>query len=183
MQNPFEFAALVSTFAILPMVSARGQATTIPALTENDESAVRAVVAGFASTWNRHDMKAMHELNTDGVEWINVSGNHWRGNADVRKGHDFIHQTIFAKTDMSIENTKVRALTPDVAVAVTIMKFGPHIAPSGQAVSELKTRASFTLLKHQGGWKVAHFHNTILDPKADEIDPLNLGAVEKKGKE
>ena len=176
MQNPFRFAAaLLSAVAILPLGSARGQAAATFAIPASDESAVRTVVTEFASTWNRHDMKAMHELNTDGVEWINVSGNHWRGNADVRKGHDAIHRTIFAKTEMSIVNMKVRALTPDVAVAVATMKFGPHIAPSGQPVSELKTKASFTLLKHSGSWKVAHFHNTILDPKADEIDPLKQG--------
>jgi hypothetical protein len=29
---------------------------------------VRSVVKEFANTWNRHDMKAMHELDTDDVE-------------------------------------------------------------------------------------------------------------------
>ena len=154
-----------------------------PALTAADEAAARKVIAEFANSWNSHDMTAMHELNTDDVEWINVSGNHWRGNTDVRKGHDFIHRTIFAKTDMSIENTKVRPLTSDVAVVVATMKFGPHIAPSGEKVSELRTRATFVLLKRQGIWKATHFQNTILDPKADDIDPLNLGAEPIKSKQ
>ena len=144
------------------------------ALAGNEEAAIRAVVAEFAKSWNRHDMKAMHELNTNDVEWINVSGNHWRGNADVYKGHDAIHRTVFANTGMSIEGVTVRPLTPDVAVAVTTMKFGPHVSPSGQKVGELKTRASFVLIQGQGAWKVSHFHNTILDPKADEIDPLKM---------
>ncbi len=34
----------------------------------DDESAVRAVVFEFANTWNRHDMQAMHELDTEDVE-------------------------------------------------------------------------------------------------------------------
>lgn len=174
---------VMATLACVISDSALAIQADSSALTASGESAVRTVVAEFAKTWNRHDMQAMHELNTDGVEWVNVSGNHWRGNADVRQGHAAIHRTIFAKTDMSIENTKVRALTPDVAVAVATMKFGPHTAPSGQAVSELKTRASFTLVKRQGGWRVAHFHNTILDPRADEIDPLKSGADAKQGKE
>ena len=43
-----------------------------------DESVIRAVVFEFANTWNRHDMHAMHELDTEDVEWINVSGHHCR---------------------------------------------------------------------------------------------------------
>ena len=62
--------------------------TTPPAFSADDESAVRALVNEFANTWNRHDMKAMHELDTEDVEWINVVGHHWRGKATVYKGHD-----------------------------------------------------------------------------------------------
>ena len=65
--------------------------------------------AEFAKTWNRHDWKAMLELKTDDVEWINVTANHWRGNAAVLKGHSNIHRTIFAQTDMGVEKTLVRS--------------------------------------------------------------------------
>ena len=41
---------------------------TPPAFGADDESAVRAIVNEFANTWNRHDMKAMHELDTEDVE-------------------------------------------------------------------------------------------------------------------
>ena len=76
---------------------------TPPAFSTDDESAVRALVNEFANTWNRHDMKAMHELDTEDVEWINVVGHHWRGKATVYKGHAAIHKGMFAKTSMSVE--------------------------------------------------------------------------------
>jgi uncharacterized protein (TIGR02246 family) len=143
-----------------------------PAFDAEDESAVRAVVSEFANTWNRHDMEAMHRLNTEDVEWVNVSGNHWRGNPAVYKGHDTIHRTIFAKTDMSVEGTVVRALAPDVAVVVATMKFGPVVMPSGQELPELKTRGSFIVVRREGIWKIAHFHNTSVDPEAEQHDPV-----------
>jgi uncharacterized protein (TIGR02246 family) len=143
-----------------------------PALTADDEAAVRAVVSEFAKTWNRHDMEAMHRLNTGDVEWVNVTGNHWRGNPDVYKGHDTIHRTIFANTSMSIEGVVVRAIASDVAVAVATMKFGPVIIPSGQELPELKTRGSFVLVRRGGIWKVAHFHNTSVDAEAEQNDPV-----------
>ena len=65
---------------------------TPPAFSADDESAVRALVNEFANTWNRHDMKAMHELDTEDVEWINVVGHYWRGKATVYKGHVAIHK-------------------------------------------------------------------------------------------
>ncbi len=142
----------------------------------DDESVIRALAFEFANTWNRHDMQAMHELDTEDVEWINVSGNYWRGNAAVYKGHDTIHRTIFAQTDMSVEDTVIRAIAPDVAVAVATMKFGPVIIPSGEELSELKTRGSFILVKHDGTWKIAHFHNTSVDPEVERHDPVTWDA-------
>jgi uncharacterized protein (TIGR02246 family) len=142
-----------------------------PALASEDEKRVRAVVAEFANTWNRHDMKAMHELDTDDVEWINVVGNHWRGKATVYKGHDTIHRTIAAKSEMSVEETLIRAIAPGVAVAVATMKFSPAITPSGE-VRAAKTRGTFILVKSDSGWKIAHFQNTVIDPEAEKNDPV-----------
>ena len=150
--------------------------TELLALDTDDEAAVRAIVSEFANTWNRHDMQAMHELNTEDVEWINVSGHHWRGNAAVSTGHDAIHRTIFAKTDMSIQDTAIRAIAPGVAIAVATMTFGPVIIPSGEERSELKTRGSFILVKHDGTWKIAHFHNTSVDPGVERHDPVTWDA-------
>ena len=101
-----------------------------PVFSAEDESAVRALVNEFANTWNRHDMKAMHELNTEDVEWINVVGHQWRGNPTVAKGHTAIHKGMVAQVSMSVESATVRSITPTVAVAVATMHFeaspNPH---------------------------------------------------------
>jgi uncharacterized protein (TIGR02246 family) len=145
---------------------------TPPIFSAEDESSVRALVDEFANTWNRHDMKAMHELDTEDVDWINVAGNHWRGKAAVYKGHDTIHRTIFAKTSMRVEQTVIRSIAPNVAVAVATMTFGPVITPTGQELAALKTRGSFTMAKREGIWKIAHFQNTTVDPDAEKNDPI-----------
>jgi uncharacterized protein (TIGR02246 family) len=141
-------------------------------LTAAEDSAVRAVVAEFVNTWNRHDMKGMHDLDTDDVEWINIVGHHWHGKAEVYKGHDNLHRTIFAKTQNSIETTTVRAIAPDVAIAVVTLIVGPVPTPSGQVLAKMKTRGSFVMVKRGADWKIAHFHNTVVDPEAEKHDPL-----------
>jgi uncharacterized protein (TIGR02246 family) len=164
---------MLAAFAISGCTTRESEMTsTPPAFSTDDESAVRALVSEFANTWNRHDMKAMHELDSEDVEWINITGNYWRGKAAVYKGHDTIHRTIFAKTSMTVEETAIRPIAPNVAVAVATMTFGPVITPTGQKVPEIKTRGSFTTVKREGIWSIAHFQNTIVDLEAEKHDPI-----------
>ena len=164
-------AAFVGLVGCTTTQEPSASAQTPVALSSQDESAVRAIVAEFAHTWNRHDMKGMHELDTEDVEWINVAGDLWRGKATVYKGHDMIHRTIYAKTPMSVESVEVRSLAPDVAVAVARMKFERALVPSGHEVPELRTRGSLIMAKRGEGWKIVHFYNTTIDPDAEKNDP------------
>ena len=144
--------------------------TTRPPFSADDESAVRALVNEFANSWNRHDMKAMHDLDTEDVEWINVVGHYWRGKATVYKGHDAIHKGMSAKSSMSVESTTVRSIVPTVAMAVATMHFLPSLDPLYSWMPAAKTRGSFTMVKRDGIWKIAHFQNTVIDPKAENDD-------------
>jgi uncharacterized protein (TIGR02246 family) len=145
-------------------------------LSADDESAIRSVASAFVDSWNRHDMAAMHQLNTDDVEWINITGNHWRGNDVVYKGHDTIHRTIFSKTNARIDDLLPRAIAPGAAIAVAAMAFGPALMPSGETVAEVKSRGSFVLVKRDTRWEIVHFHNTIMDAEAQLHDPVTWGA-------
>jgi uncharacterized protein (TIGR02246 family) len=152
--------------------TARDSATTNtpPAFSAEDESAVRALVNEFANTWNRHDMKGMHELDTEDVEWINVVGHHWRGKDTVYKGHEAIHKGMYAQQSMSVESATIRSIAPTVAVAVATMHFGPSPDPRYAWVVAVKTRGSFTMVKRDDLWKIAHFQNTVIDPKTENDD-------------
>jgi uncharacterized protein (TIGR02246 family) len=139
-------------------------------LSSQDDAEVRAIVAQFANTWNRHDMKEMHELDSEDAQWINVAGNIWRGKPTVFKGHGVIHRTIYAKTPMRIEEVEVRPIAPNVAVVVAQMWFGRGLIPPSVEVPEVRTRGSFIMAKRDGAWKIVHFQNTTIDP--DKPDPV-----------
>jgi uncharacterized protein (TIGR02246 family) len=166
--------AVLALFAVA-VLSACGvrepaKASMPPALSAEDESAVRSLVNEFANTWNRHDMKAMHELNTEDVEWINVVGHQWRGNPTVMKGHTAIHKGMVAQVSMSVESTTIRSIAPDVAIVVATMHFGASADPRFPWVTSGKSRGSFTTVKADGVWKITHFQNTSIDPKAENDD-------------
>src|SRR6188508_1103687 len=134
--------ALVGLLGCKPTQRPNASAVTTT-LSSQDEAAARALVAEFANTWNRHDMKGMHELNSEDVQWINIAGHIWRGNPTVSKGHSVIHRTAYAKTPMRVEDVEVRSVGPDVAVAVAQMWFGSGLIPPSVEVPEVKTRGSF----------------------------------------
>jgi uncharacterized protein (TIGR02246 family) len=148
---------------------------TPPAFSADDESEVRALVNGFANAWNQHDMNAMRDLDTEDVEWINVVGHYWRGKANVYKGHVALHKGMAAGTSMSVESATIRSIAPSVAVAVATMHFGASPDPRYSWVVASKTRGSFTMVKRNGIWKIAHFQNTVIDPKAENQDATKWG--------
>jgi uncharacterized protein (TIGR02246 family) len=173
-----------TVLAVLAVIALSGCTTrdsamtnTPPAFSADDESAVRALVNEFANTWNRHDMKAMHELDTEDVEWINVVGHYWRGKATVYKGHVAIHKGMCATTTASVESATIRSIAPTVAIAVATMHFGPSLDPRYSWVVAAKTSASFTMVKRDGIWKITHFQNTVIDPRVENDDETKWDAT------
>ncbi|HLY39858.1 MAG TPA: SgcJ/EcaC family oxidoreductase [Terracidiphilus sp.] len=167
------FAILGFALAVPSAKSQQPQTSTSlpPALSAEDETAVRGLVNGFADAWNRHDMNAMHDLDTDDVEWVNVVGHHWRGKETVRRGHTAIHKGMEAKTSMSVESTSLHPIAPNVTVVVaTLHFFKTPTDPFYSGNGDTKTRASFTMVKRDGVWKIAQFQNTVVDPKAEHDD-------------
>ena len=143
---------------------------TAPALSADDQSAVRTLLDEFVKTWNRHDMKAMHELDTEDVEWVNVVGHYWRGKETVYKGHMAIHKGMSANTTAEIESATIRSIAPNVAIAVATMHFLASTDPRFAWVTAAKTRASFTMVKRDGIWKIVYFQNTEIAPKSEHDD-------------
>lgn len=174
------FAILALALAV-PSAAAqqpRTSTTLPPALNADDETAVLGLVNGFADAWNRHDMKAMHDLDTDDVEWVNVVGHYWRGKETVRKGHTAIHKGMEARTGMSVESTSLHPIAPDVAVVVaTLHFFRMPTDPLYAGTGDTKTRGSFTMVKRDGIWKIAQFQNTVVDPKAEHDDVPSFEAT------
>lgn len=144
--------------------------TPPPVLSADDSTAVRRVVNEFADAWNRHDMKAMHDLDVDDVEWVNVVGQHWRGKDTVRRGHTAIHKGMDAAVTMSVESTGIHSIAQNVAVVVSTLHFNASSDPRFQWVGATKTRGTFIMVKRDGMWKVAQFQNTVIDPKTEHDD-------------
>jgi hypothetical protein len=60
----------------------------------NDADDVRNAVAGFATSWNRHDMDAFGKLFAPDAEFVNVAGVVWRGRQTIQAQHAYSHGVI-----------------------------------------------------------------------------------------
>ena len=151
-------------------------------LSAADDASIRGVVSAFANSWEHHDMDAMHALDAEDVEWVNVTGNHWRGKANVRRGHTNFFRTFEnEKANLKVDQMHVRLISPSVAIAVTTMRFSGdnekairmYTALGSVMMEEKKTRGSFVLVKRGKSWKIVQFQNTLIDPLAEENDPVD----------
>ncbi len=138
-----------------------------------EEQAVRAVVAAYEETWNRHDMDALGALFAGDAEWVNIVGMWWRGRTDIVKAHRAFHETMFRDTPLHFTGVSVRTVAPGVMVAITDMAMGDFTTPSGHAMIGTRDRCTFVLARRGGEWKIVSGHNTVVDPQAARHDPVN----------
>ncbi len=82
-----------------------------------EELAVKKVILDFSDAWNHHDAKAMADLHTDDVNFINIFGQWWKGRNEVEEGLRRGHSVAFAKSKMQIDIEQVKFLSANVAVA------------------------------------------------------------------
>lgn len=141
----------------------------------SDEESLREVITGYCAAWNRHDMKALAELFTDEAQWVNIVGMHWTGRTAIAAAHDAYHRTFFKATDIEAAEIEVREIAPSVAIAVVLLKVGPFTPPDGVLRPQSDDRLSLVLTRRAGRWRIAHGHNTVIDPGARRFDPVKTG--------
>jgi uncharacterized protein (TIGR02246 family) len=160
--------------------TAPDQRTTTPAsgsgtgaATAEDVAAARALVAAYEDAWNRHDMRALGALFADDAEWVNIVGMWWRDRAALTEAHAAYHATMFKDTPTRLDVGSVRALAPDVLVAVCTVTMGDFTTPDGRVMKDSRDRLSLVLVRRAAGWRIGHGHNTVIDPVAAPFDPVN----------
>lgn len=146
--------------------------TTVTAVAADDEQSVRGVVAAYEEAWNGHAMDAMAALFTEDADWINIVGWWWRGLPEVKRGYIWIFEKLFMDTPFHIDSCSVRLVTPDAAIAVVTWRKGAFVTPDGKHIPESKDRMSLVLVKRGARWLITSGHNTTIDAKAQNHNPI-----------
>jgi uncharacterized protein (TIGR02246 family) len=99
---------------------------------EGDAEAARVAVNRFAEAWNRHDMDAFGALFARDADFVNVTGQLWKGREEIRRRHAYTHGVIpreavpealpanygiFKSSTYQFDRIDVRLLASNLAVA------------------------------------------------------------------
>jgi hypothetical protein len=61
---------------------------------QRDVEDVRNLVAGFATSWNHHDLDAFGKLFAPDADFVNVAGDLWTGRQSIQAQHAYSHGAV-----------------------------------------------------------------------------------------
>src|SRR5688500_7400 len=127
--------------------------------TPDVSAAIEAIVAQLENAWNAADGRAFAVPFTEDADFVNVRAEHMRGREAIAAGHDAILRSIYAGSVNRYSLESARLLLPEVALAHVHSSLN---APSGPLAGRHEARFSLVLVREDGGWRIASFHNTLV---------------------
>jgi uncharacterized protein (TIGR02246 family) len=126
----------------------------------DDESAVRNVLAEYTVSWNRHDTAAFGRLFAENCDYVNIAGVHWKGVQEIIQRHGELFQNRLKTAVRTLTGAEVRFSTPDVALVHATWDVTGWSRPTGEAVPVLEEITTMVMVKTNGKWLITAFQNT-----------------------
>ncbi|MDQ0378968.1 SgcJ/EcaC family oxidoreductase [Amycolatopsis thermophila] len=118
-------------------------------------AAVTAVLDSLAEAWSRGDADAYAAHFTEDATYITFVGTRYQGRQDIAGSHRALFAKFLKGTRLAHEVIDVRFLGPDAAV---LTSRGDTV--KGERPKKLTKVQTYTLVREDGRWLVAAFHNT-----------------------
>ena len=158
--------SVLRTFAAFLLVAscalaAGAQESKPDAARAADEAAIRENVKSMETGWNTKSGATFAKPFADDADYVIINGMHIQGKPAIDKGHQQIFDTIYKQTSLALSVKRIRFLRPDVAL---VHVGGRMKMPEGAGFREHEAIISMVMLKDAGGWKIASFQNTQVQP-------------------
>jgi uncharacterized protein (TIGR02246 family) len=166
--------AAATVAAILGLVLS---ASLIHAQSNPDETAIRQILDGEVTAWNKGDTDGYsRHFAADGT-FTNIRGMFFTGHQEFRDRHEAIFKGEFRGTSLKQEIVSLRFIRPDVAIAETLTwvsgfpKAGAPPSIQVDTSGRLRTRLLQVLKKDGGEWKIVVYHNVDIKPGVPVPEP------------
>ena len=126
------------------------------------EQAITALTRDLVTAWNRHDPHAFAALFAENAEFTNVFGMVQNGRAGIEAGHAPIFKTMFKDSHLSVTETRVRLIRPDVASVDVKWQMTGARDPHGNPWPERAGLMNWIATRHGDRWLVDVSHNMDL---------------------
>lgn len=157
-------AVAIAAFAATSAVPCQGASLATGLGTRDDEEAIRRVIVEMTEGFNKHDARASTQMYTSDADLITVRGERYHGTTEFEKGLASIFTTRAREATHRTINVSVRFIRSDVALAHVTNELSGLIAPDGQRPPPHQELSLRVFVKESGAWRVAAFHNTLIQP-------------------
>jgi uncharacterized protein (TIGR02246 family) len=123
-----------------------------------DEQAIKAVVEGFAKSWNLPGMPGFGDLFTEDADFVVITGRWLKGRDEIVKLHRDVLADLYKGSQFFVDATTIRFLRSDIAVVHSAWRV--MYTKDGKELKRT-TLAVLILAKAQGQWRIAAVHNTL----------------------
>jgi uncharacterized protein (TIGR02246 family) len=150
-----QILVIVLALAGLP---ARAQTTDNAA----DRKAIEAIAASFQNSWNRHDMDVLASLMAEDVDFVTVVGARgWeKGRKEFKEGHAEVHKTMFKASALTIKETHVKFIRPDIAIAHILWETRGDVVPDRKPGEPREGIFTWVVERRGGKWLIIASQNT-----------------------
>jgi len=140
-------------------------------MTENTISEeIRRLLDRQMDAWNQGDAAAYTEAASEEIWFTNILGQTRTGRREFLERHAEIFTGIFRGSRLEQETMRLQMLAPDVAMVESAVRLtGFRALPPGIAPAQdgaLHTRLLQVLVRQEGQWRVAAYHNVAVSPAA-----------------
>ena len=119
---------------------------------QDDESAIRQLLARLYDAWARGDGTGYAACFAQKSDYITFNGVHLRGRAENAELHGALFRNVLKGTKLSSEIESIELLSSGVALV--------HTAGRGRK----KGYQTYVLVKSGGQWEIRSFQNTRVQP-------------------
>lgn len=96
-----------------------------------DEAVIKAMVATFAEAWNTKDAEHLATLFAEDCDFVDVVGRWFKGRTEIKQAHAQALASFLSDNHMTITDTQIKFLTPDIAVLHSTWETTGQKSPDG----------------------------------------------------
>lgn len=159
-----------------PIVSIAATVLLLAAFNSRAEDPATDALTCFSSSWNRHDMQGFGRCFASDADFVNVTGQWWKGRETLERNHAYLHGTI-AATDRSgitvpqsnhgmfrdTTLTFTSSETRDLGGTVALVHAAWQISGDPRTSELRKGLMLLVLMKNDQTWRIATVQNTELN--------------------
>ena len=127
------------------------------ALSNKAQLTIEILLSHLETAWNSADASKFAAEFTEDADFVNIRGDYISGRQAIVQGHADIWGGIYAGSTVRYRLSHLRALRPGVLLAH--LEAALHV-PVGPMAGDILAIPSMVLVREDGAWRIAAFHNT-----------------------